>query len=41
MENVLGRGKNKSKGPELGSARKFVQIEQSGPGEGRLSDELR
>lgn len=41
MENVLGRGKNKYKGPKLGSARRFVQMEQSGLGEGKLNDELR
>lgn len=41
MENVRGRGENKCKGPKLGRAGRLVQIEQPGPGEGRLRDEVR
>lgn len=41
MENILGRGENMGKVLKSGSFQRFMQIEQPGPGEGRLNDELR
>lgn len=41
MENILGRGENMGKVLKSGSFQRFMQIEQPGPGEGRLNDEVR